>query len=295
MSEELVCKPSLDIVFKKLFTEHIDLLEDFLSLALETEIEELELKTFPNTELLPDRFNEKLVRVDVLLKTKNGEKINVEIQNRDKGNYKERSVYYCSKPFGIDLGSGKDYIEIPKTICINILQFKLFEGEHYRNTVFPTIQETAEVVTDKWEIIYFETPKLPGEITNRLERWLKFFTVNTEEALINMERMNDTAIKKASIVVKEMNADEQMREIARTREDSQVLEGMIRFEGYKDGKMHGRMEGLQQGIQQGMKRGIDQANLTTARNMLIGNIPFADIAKFTGLPISTIESLTQNH
>jgi predicted transposase YdaD len=54
------------------------------------------------------------------------------------------------------------------------------------------------------------------------------------------------------------------------------------------------MEGLQQGIQQGMKRGIDQANLTTARNMLIGNIPFADIAKFTGLPLSTIESLTQN-
>jgi predicted transposase/invertase (TIGR01784 family) len=170
------------------------------------------------------------------------------------------------------------------------LQFKLFDGEHYRNTVFPTIQETAEVVTDKWEIIYFETPKLPKEITSRLERWLKFFTVNTEEALINMERMNDTAIKKASIVVKEMNADEQMREIARIREDSQVLEGMIRFEGYKDGKMHGRIEGIQEGKREGILEGEQRANLTTARTLNRMGMSEEDIAKATSLPLSTIQS-----
>jgi flagellar biosynthesis/type III secretory pathway protein FliH len=126
-----------------------------------------------------------------------------------------------------------------------------------------------------------------------------------------MERMNDTAIKKASIVVKEMNADEQMREIARIREDSQVLEGMIRFEGYKDGKIHGRMEGIQQGIQQGMQKGLRQglqqgrvegilegifegeqkAKLEMAKSLFgIGMSP-EQIAEISKLPLETIRAI----
>jgi predicted transposase/invertase (TIGR01784 family) len=286
MSEELVCKPSLDVVFKKLFTDNPDLLKDFLNLALETDISELTLLdtdekdfTFMSTELLPETYSEKLSRLDILLKTKDGEKINVEMQNRDQGDFKERSVYYCSKLFTMDLKSGKSYSELAKTVCINILQFPLFEGENYKSTVYPTIQETGEVITDKWEIIYFETPKLPGEISTRLERWLKFFTVNTEEALFDMERMNDTAIKKAAITVRHLEGDEKMREIIRRREDAQFLERSIRYAGYKDGE------------KQGLKKGIQQANLSTARNMLLGKIPPADIQKFTGLPIETIRAI----
>jgi predicted transposase/invertase (TIGR01784 family) len=302
MSEELICKPSLDIVFKKLFTENPDLLKDFLNLALETDISELTLLdtdekdfTYLNNELLPDTYSAKLSRLDILLKTTDGEKINVEMQNRDQGNFKERSVYYCSKLFTMDLKSGKNYSEVARTVCINILQFPLFESDNYKSTVFPTIQETGEVITDKWEIIYFETTKLPEEITSRLERWLKFFTVDTEEALFNMERTNDTAIKKAAITVRHLEGDECMREIIRRREDAQFLERSIRYEGYKDGKMQGIQQGmkkgLQKGLQQGLREGTQQANRTTARNMLAGGIPFAEVAKFTGLPLSTIESI----
>jgi predicted transposase/invertase (TIGR01784 family) len=294
MSEELVCKPSLDVVFKKLFTDNTDLLKDFLNLALETDISELTLLdtdekdfTFMSTELLPETYSEKLSRLDILLKTKDGEKINVEMQNRDQGDFKERSVYYCSKLFTMDLKSGKSYSEVAKTVCINILQFPLFEGANYKSTVYPTIQETNEVITDKWEIIYFETPKLPGEISTRLERWLKFFTVNTEEGLNTMERMNDTAIKKAAITVRHLEGDEKMREIIRRREDAQFLERSIRYAGYKDGEKQGLQKGLQQGLQQGEKQG----KLATARNMLLGKIPPADIQKFTGLPIETIRAI----
>jgi predicted transposase/invertase (TIGR01784 family) len=237
-SGELVCKPSLDVVFKKLFTENTELLKDFLSLALETEIQDLDIV---NTELLPEQFDEKFSRLDISLTAKDGEKINVELQNEDKGNFKERSLFYCSKLFAKDFYVGKDYRAIPRTVCINILQFPLFKGDNYRSTVFPIIKETGETISEKWEIIYFETPKLPAEITNRMELWLKFFTVDTEEELEEMENTGDSMIRTATIRVRHMDADEQMREKARARFESQMTAQFIRnealLEGYEKGKL----------------------------------------------------------
>jgi predicted transposase/invertase (TIGR01784 family) len=138
MADTLVCKPSLDVVFKTLFTENPDLLRDFLTLVLETEIDSMDII---NPDLIPEQFNEKFARLDLVIKTKNNDKINVELQNRDEGNYKERSVYNCSKLFTTELIKGTDYSEIRNTICINIMQFPLFESENYRSTVYPIIQE----------------------------------------------------------------------------------------------------------------------------------------------------------
>jgi predicted transposase/invertase (TIGR01784 family) len=111
--------------------------------------------------------------------------------------------------------------------------------------------------------LVFET-----EIADRMELWLKFFTVDTEEALLDMEKTNDTAILKASIAVKKMNADERMRELARVREKAQLTQRLVRYEGY------------------------NEAKIEDARKMLKKGYPVAEIADITELPLSAINELT---
>ncbi|MDR0903247.1 MAG: Rpn family recombination-promoting nuclease/putative transposase [Ruminococcus sp.] len=279
---ELVCKPKLDVVFKAIFTENPDLLADFVGLALETEIEDLQIL---NNDILPESYNEKFSRLDILVKTKGGEKINVELQNSNKGNFKERSVFYCSKLYTSDLQSGKDYSEIAKTVCINILQFNLFDSENYRSTVLPIIKETGETLTDRWKIIFFETPKFPEDIEslkvtkNRLGYWLTFFSVGTEEALVNVDNLNDKEIKKAVSVVRHMNADERMREIARNREDAWLAEKLSLAEAKKEG------------ITTGIELGEQNTMLRVAKNMLTERIAIDVIEKVTGLTQNELLSL----
>jgi hypothetical protein len=98
-----------------------------------------------------------------------------------------------------DVNSGDDYKQIPKTVCINIIQFPLFRNADCVCTVYPTIQETGEVVTDKWEIIYFQTSKLPKDKQGGLWDWLKLFTVNTREELESIENTTTTGVKRAAV------------------------------------------------------------------------------------------------
>jgi predicted transposase/invertase (TIGR01784 family) len=82
-------------------------------------------------------------------------------------------------------------------------------------------------------------------------------------------------------------ADDEVR-----KEYNSYIQGIFYVNGIlRSAFEDGTEAGMKQGLQKGFLEGEQKANLTTARNMLIGNIPFADIAKFSGLPIETIESI----
>jgi predicted transposase/invertase (TIGR01784 family) len=271
VNEELIVKPKNDVVFKTLFVEHTDLLVDFLSYALNMPQEEIADITITNPELIPGTYDEKFARLDLVLTQPNGTKINVEVQNSDKSNYKERSVFNCSKMFTKGILSGDEYKEIPRTICINIVQFPLFKESDCICTVYPTIQETGEIVTNKWEIIYFQTTKIPSDKSGGLWDWIKLFTITTEGELEIMENVQTTGVKRAAGFVRQMNADDRMKEIARVHERAKMTE----FYALKNS----REEGVQIGLQKGIQKGI----YTTAKNLLSMNIPIDVVKKATGL------------
>jgi predicted transposase/invertase (TIGR01784 family) len=272
MNEELVVKPKLDVVFKTLFEHNTDLLIDFLVYALNMSRDEISNITITNPDLTPDEYGEKFAKLDLVLTQPNGTKINVEIQNRDEGNYPERSVFNCSKMYTKDLKSGYDYAEIAKTICINIVQFDLFKNSDCVCTVFPTIQETGEIVTDKWEIIYFQTSKLPQEKNGGLWEWLKFFTITTVKELDVMERTMTSGVKKAAVVIRQMNADEKMKEIARIREKAALAEWSA--------------------MTKSRQEGIISEKYNIARTMISDGMSFDAVSKYTGIPSETLRTLT---
>ncbi|MDR0987704.1 MAG: Rpn family recombination-promoting nuclease/putative transposase [Ruminococcus sp.] len=270
INEELVVKPKIDVIFKKLFVENIDFLRDFLSVALDIPYEDFSDIKITNPELIPDSSGEKLSRLDILVRKPDGTKLNIEMQNCDEGDYKVRSVYYCSKLFTKDVLSGDEYRDIPKTICINILQFTLFENADWKCTVFPTITETGEAVTDKWQILYFQTKKLPNKNSGGIIDWLKFFTIKTKGDINEMkENAKDVFVNKALEAVELMNEDEKTRRLAEAREEAIFREKWI------------------------LRAAKRETAFDIAKNMFSLGVPIDIITKSTGLPPSEIAKLAE--
>jgi predicted transposase/invertase (TIGR01784 family) len=175
--------------------------------------------------------------------------------------------------------AGDEYKAIPKTICINILQFKLFKNDRWRCTVYPIIEETGEVVTPKWEIIYFQTPFLPKDKSSSLIEWLTFFTLETKSELTLMKEYSENrTVHKALEVVEMMNNFGRLKEIARAREEAHFNEWWQ----------------LGSAKQAGIEIGEANRNFEIAKNLASLGVSLELIMKATGLSVEDIQNLNAN-
>lgn len=92
---------------------------------------------FENTELTQVTEDGKAGRLDVLVRTNRGERINVEIQVVNQYDMPERLLYYWARLFSSSLSKEEKYSPLPSTIMIAILNYPLFPHETDRShTVF---------------------------------------------------------------------------------------------------------------------------------------------------------------
>ena len=132
-----IVKAKLDIIFKKLFTDEGNqhLLQAYLSDTLGIPYDSIENLVVLNSEIMPDSITEKYSRMDIRMKA-NGRLINVEMQIKDEGDYKDRSLYYLSKLYSGQLKSGDVYGSLNQCISINIINFNLFDCEEYHSSFY---------------------------------------------------------------------------------------------------------------------------------------------------------------
>ena len=100
-----IVKAKLDIIFKKLFTDEGNqhILQAFLSDILEIPYESINNIIVLNSEIMPENIIEKYSRMDIKMTVDGNRLINVEMQIKDEGDYKDRSMYYLSKLYRISL------------------------------------------------------------------------------------------------------------------------------------------------------------------------------------------------
>lgn len=131
----MLMNPSIDFVFKKLFEaeESKESLISLLNAIIKSDspIQDLEIL---NNYLDKEHSNAKFSRLDIKAKTDKGDFINIEIQVRDEYNIVQRILYYWSRIHTEQIGSTQKYSELVRTVCINILNFKLLDNERYHNT-----------------------------------------------------------------------------------------------------------------------------------------------------------------
>ena len=119
-----------DWAIKKLLRHkaNFTILEGFLSelLKFDVTIESI-LESEANKEDSSDKYN----RVDILVKSSQGELMLVEVQNESQVDYFQRMVYGVSKLITEYIREGEPYSAIKKVYSINIVYFGLGQGKDY--------------------------------------------------------------------------------------------------------------------------------------------------------------------
>ncbi|GHU55844.1 hypothetical protein FACS1894132_12540 [Clostridia bacterium] len=124
-SVEIVTKPHYDFMFKKICKDE-EVLRPLVAEILNVNLDNLTAVEFVDTEFTKDDSEGKTCRVDILV-TVNNQVINLELNVAAQTDYKDRSLLYAAKIFARGLAKNKKYGEVTSVICVNFIDFELFE------------------------------------------------------------------------------------------------------------------------------------------------------------------------
>jgi predicted transposase/invertase (TIGR01784 family) len=209
-----------DVLFKMLFVRYPDLLERLVAVLLGIPLESIgEFQTI-NTEMPPEEIGKKFCRLDIHMIV-DKQRVNLEIQVENEGNYIARSMFHMGKMFSASLPAGNDYSLLPKTIVISILGFNQFACKEVHSEF--AIMETSrhEILSDKQWYHFFELPKLLDidfiDTTSERELWLALFNAETEEDLERLVEVGGEVMGRAVEAYKGITATEEFQYLAEIR------------------------------------------------------------------------------
>ena len=256
--ETKIVKLKLDLIFKRVFgtEEHKNWLANLVANLLDIPLESIENIEIQNTEMVPDYLNQKFSRLDFRVKI-NDEIINIELQVHFEEDYAERTLYYWSKLYSEQLKVKDAYGDAEKTICINILNFNLFDCKEYYSS-FKIMEESRHsILTDRFSIVFFELKKLKNARKNKpVEVWLDLINAETEGDLEMIESTTNVKdIHDIIFTIREMSADEKTRYEAEMREKAIMDERSALTNSERRGFKRGEAVGLEKGKALGLEKG----------------------------------------
>ena len=169
--------PLSDFGFKRLFSNK-ELMINFLNCVLEVKdgIEDLHYSNTVRTGISKD---DRAIIFDLYCTTGKGERIIVEMQTMSHDNYKERTVYYATRPIQEQAKRGKEWdFSLCQVYSVNIVNFCIDEDlpqKTFLSHIQLMYKEFHHVYYDKLTIVYLELPrftKKENEITTNVEQWM---------------------------------------------------------------------------------------------------------------------------
>ena len=267
--------PKVDFVFKNIFgklgNEDIlaDLINSVLNLPEGRRIIEVRILNPIQERTHKD---DKLSILDVYAIADDKTHYNIEIQRRDEHNIDRRTVYHFSVIYANQMYKGMDYINLAKTVTINILDFKyLYETQKYHSTFHLYEDEEKFLFTDIEEIHIIELPKMleqwrAGKISprqNDLIKWLMLLqskedmTVAKELEVLAME---NPVVEKAMEVWKTLSQDPEARYEFQSRMRAEVDYNSSISAAERRGESRGERRGERRGFASGKTLGKVEAN-----------------------------------
>lgn len=257
-----------DTLFKMLFVQYPELLKKLVAELLGIPSESIEKFVIRNPEMPPENLGDKFCRLDINM-TVNGQRVDLEVQVNNEGDYPERVMYYWAREFSSALPASQGYSMLPRTIIISIINFKLFDCSEY-HSLFQALEVTRHtLLSDKMGFHFFELPKLPADVSqnNMLLLWLSLFKAETEEELEKIKAMEVPVMNQAINAYYTITASSEFREKERLRAKAR----------------HDEAQALHNAEQKGKAE--------VARNLIGMGLPIDQIAKATGLTQDEIEAL----
>ena len=208
-----------DTLFKLLFAKNQKLLKRLVAALLGIKYEDITEFNVINPEISPEELGKKFCRLDINM-TVNGQKVDLELQISDEGNYPERSLFYWAREYSLGIDEGQNYALLPRTIVISILGFNQFPNPEKFHHEFQCLEVTTHTsLTDKMVLHFYELKKLPplADTDSGRDLWLKLFNAETEEELKKIESMGVSFMSEAVMAYRHVAASPEYREMERIR------------------------------------------------------------------------------
>lgn len=276
--------PFTDIGFKRIFGQEVSkpLLLDFLNCLLKGERNITDLQ-FLDKEQPADYRDDRSLIYDIFCLTDTGEKIIVEMQNKEQPHFADRCLYYYSQAVSRQGERGADWdYQIDAVYLVAFVNFNM-EGlaNNFRTDVVLMNKQRGIPFSDKERFIFLQLPvfkKEADECRDDFERWI--YVLKNMEILDRMPwAAKDSVFHKLAEIgeVSNMTKDERLKYDAALRHYRDTLNVMRSAED--------------KGRQQGLTEGRQQANIQTAKNLLAMGLSVDQIAKATGLNCEEIMKL----
>jgi len=208
-----------DTLFKMLFVRHQDLLKRLVAELLRIRYESIEQFEVTDTAMPPDVIGGKFCRLDINMVV-DGQRVNLEVQVRDEGDYPERVLFHWARLYSSALPKGDDYLNLPRTVVISIVNFNLFDCAGFHSEFRPLEVSRHEPLSDRMALHFFELKKVPAEIDSEdmLLLWLLLFRAGTEEELGKIKALEVPVMEQAINAYNQIAASPEFLEIERQRE-----------------------------------------------------------------------------
>ena len=244
-----------DEIFRIVFgsNDRYKYLKDFLEGILHRTITNIIIRN--DVALDKIHADNKLMRLDILVEVEGKEMINIEMQNKNEYNIKERSEVYASGIMYNALRIGDNYLEIPKTIVIWILGFNQFEDGNYHEIARIRRDFNNEDISQKVEYHYIQLPKFleqVSEIKNKEEQWLAYLTCSlNDEELKELFAMN-RSIEEINRIVDIVMTDDDVMDALNARILNKNLEQLKQAKAYNDGEKENKIQIAKKMLEKGM-------------------------------------------
>ena len=274
-----------DLVFQRIFGKvgNEDITKGFLERILGIEIDELTLDT--NKRLIGNEIDDKIGRVDVKVRLKDGTKIIVEMQASSYKYMPERILYYWASAYTEGFKRGDKYRMLEKTIAILISKENLHitKGISNYHTKWDIRERTHrdKTFTKNLEIHILELGKYKdGQDDKEKGDWIKFIK---EGGRAKMDGKVQKALKDAQEELERLTEDPEMEDVYYQR--IKDLRDML---SYADAaKEEGIEEGIKQGIEQGKKEHQKEIILVLHKKQM----PIEEICSIVNLSKEQVEEI----
>ena len=207
-----------DTLFKILFVKNPEILKDLVCNLLQIHLNSISQFEITNPEMPPEAIGEKFCRLDINMIV-DGQRVSLEIQVQNEGDFPERILHQWARIYSNSLESGGDYIRLPRTVIISIIDFQLLNCKEFHSEFRPLEVTRHEELTDKMTLHFFELKKLPDDISdkNMLKLWLALFKADTQEELDKIKSLEVSIMDQAINAYNTVTVSPEFRELERLR------------------------------------------------------------------------------
>lgn len=287
--------PKADVVFKKIFGQHADLLKSFLNGVMpfppERQIVHL---TYLQSEQVPRIPELKNTIVDVKCEDQNGRQFIIEMQMEWSSAFSRRMLYNVSKAYVQQLERGKVYSSLCPVYGLALLNDECEEGlrwyHHYRLQHVDDAHKTLEGI----ELILLELPKFQPATWQERKLgvlWLRFLSELKNCTTIPDDFQDTPELIKACELAQESAYSLEELQAYDEYWDALQTERTRVHDGIEKGLEQGRAEGRAEGELIGIEKGAHEAKLETAKKLKAMGMPDATICTVTALSLEDLKEI----